>query len=311
MSGTLLKSFILPAAIIIAGFAAVFALSDMVESQRPRLAEGYEDSDLSMNGSRLKGFALGTEGLIADWYYMRSLQYVGDKMLSQKADFIDLEDLRGLNPRLLYPFLENATDLDPHYIAAYTYGAILLPAIDPQQAIAITSKGIDKNPTAWRLYQYLGYIYWRLGRYHEAARTFQTGSEIAGAPPFMRLMAGYMESQGGSRSTARAVFRQMLADSDDEMVKVTADRRLKGLASLDQRDAIDSALADLRSKTGRCPETLSEVIPTLRQVRLPEGGEFNLDNANRLVDPTGAPYVLDRENCRSALDPQRTQLPLR
>src|SRR5580765_5723793 len=89
---------ILPAVIIVACFGAVFALSDLMTRSRPQLPESYGDADLSVNGSRLKGFAFGAEGLIADWYWMRSLQYIGDKMLASKSE-LNIDDLRDLNPR--------------------------------------------------------------------------------------------------------------------------------------------------------------------------------------------------------------------
>ena len=206
-----LANVVMPAAILMACLAAVFALTEYVEAKRPVLPDGYVDTDLNWNGSGLRGYAFGAEGLIADWYFMRSLQYVGDKLLSKSDVTIDLNDLRGLNPRLLYPMLENATDLDPHFLAAYSYGAVVLPAIDPQKAIALANKGIANNPEHWRLYQHLGYIYWRLGQFEKASEIYEKGSNIAGASPFMRMMAATMKTEGGSRSTARAIYREMLA----------------------------------------------------------------------------------------------------
>ena len=305
------KNTILPLAIIVVGFAGVIGLSGYLDRIRPVLPADYDDSDLTMNGSRLKGFALGFEGLMADWYWMRSLQYIGGKLIKSNAEFVNIDDLSNLNPRLLYPMLQNATDLDPHFIAAYSYGAVVMPAIDKEKAIEIAQKGIANNPTEWRLYQYLGYIYWKIGRYDLAADTYERGSEIAGAPPFMRLMAASMKTEGGSRTTAREIFRQMLADSDDPMVKLTAERRLKELDSLDEREAIDKALADFRERTGRCASTLAEIAPSLLQVKLPAGNEFMVDRAGNLIDPTEAPYVLDKENCRVKLDTARTGLPVK
>ena len=235
---------VLPAVILIAGFAAVVWLSSFIERNRPPLPEGYSDSDLSMNGSRLKGFALGTEGLIADWYFMRSLQYIGDKMLTRKVGTLNIDDLSDLNPRLLYPLLNNATDLDPHFIAAYSYGAMVLPAVDKEKAVELTAKGIAKNPDSWRLYQHLGFIYWKLHRYDKAAESYEKGSTIEGAQPFMKLMAASMKADGGSRETARSIYQQMLDGSDDEQVRITAVRRLNELDSLDERDAIDKIMTD-------------------------------------------------------------------
>ncbi len=311
MRSSLFKSTILPLAIIIAGFAGVIGLSGYLDRIRPSLPADYDDSDLTMNGSRLKGFALGFEGLMADWYWMRSLQYIGGKIIKSNSEVVNIDDLSNLNPRLLYPMLQNATDLDPHFIAAYSYGAVVMPAIDKEKAIEIAQKGIANNPAEWRLYQYLGYIYWKIGRYDLAAETYERGSMVNGAPPFMRLMAAAMKTEGGSRSTAREIFRQMLADSDDPMVKLTAERRLNEIDSLDERDAIDKALADFRERTGHCAGSLSEITPSLMQVRLPAGNEFMVDRAGNLIDPTGAPYVLDKENCRVKLDAARTGLPVK
>ncbi|MEP6944773.1 MAG: hypothetical protein ABJA02_02565 [Acidobacteriota bacterium] len=307
---SLLRSVVLPLVIIVAGLAVVASLSGYIERVRPAMPADYEDSDLSMNGSRLKGFALGSEGLIADWYWMRALQYIGGKIVRAPDETINIDDLRNLNPRLLYPLLDNATDLDPHFIAVYSYGAIVMPAIDPQKAIAITQKGIDNNPNEWRLYQYLGYIYWKLKMYNKAADVYERGSEVPGAAPFMRLMAASMKNEGGSRSTARDIYAEMLR-SEDPQIKLTAQRRIAELDSFDEQEAIDKALAEFQDQSGRCPNSFAEIMPTLMHVKLPAGNEFQVDSANRLVDPTSAPYLLDKETCRSKVDREHSGLPLR
>jgi tetratricopeptide (TPR) repeat protein len=311
MKASVLKNIILPMAILFAGFGAVPTLSGYIERHRPQLGEGYEDSDLQMNAGWLRGYAFGGEGLIADWYFMRALQYIGDKLLKNPEMVIDLEDLRPLNPRLLYPLLQNATDLDPHFIAAYSYGAMVLPAIDPEKAIEMAKKGIANNPNAWRLHQHLAYIYWKLGRYDEASEAYEKGSKIAGAAPFMRLMAAAVKTEGGSRETSRAIYKEMLDSSNDEQVRITAQRRLRELDSLDERDEIDRVLTEFKERNGRCANSFSEITPGLLAVKLPTGRGLRADSGNRPVDPTGAPYLLDIENCRVGLDRQHTGLPVK
>lgn len=300
------KSWLMLVIVMVIGYSIIVPVSGYIERSRPSFPEGYEDSDLMIPGSKLKGYALGTEGLIADWYWMRSLQYIGDKILAERSEMVNLDDLRSLNPRLLYPYLENATELDPHFTAAYAYGALVLPAIDPQKAIQITRKGIENNPSEWRLYQYLGYIYWKLGQYDKASEAYESGSRISGAAPFMRLMAAAMKDQGGSRGTARSIYSEMLQSSDDEQVKSTAQRRLADLDRLDQREAIDKELASHKERTGRCPLNLSEIVPALMGVKLPGNNEFSVDRANRLVDPTGVPYVIEPGTCRVVVSDQST-----
>lgn len=309
MGNNAVKSWILPAILVVGAFLSLVPVTAYIDAVRPPLPEAYEDTDLNVKTARLKGFALGMEGLLADWYWTRSLQYIGRKLINAGNENINVDDLRDLNPRLLYPLLDVTTDLDPRYMAAYSYGAIVLPAIDAEKAVAITQKGIDNNPTSWRLYQHLGYIYWKMERYDDAARTYEKGAEIAGAAPFMKIMSAQMRTQGGSRETARQMFRQMLADNDDPQVRITAQRRLMGLDSLDERDAVDKVLDEVRSARGACPGRLAEIIPQLRRVRLPEGRDFSIDATGSLVDPSGAPYLLDRDECKVKLDLKKTGLP--
>jgi tetratricopeptide (TPR) repeat protein len=309
MKRSLLTSVLLPAAIVAAGFGAVYGLTGFIEERRPRLPETYVDNDLEFLGSRAKGFLFGAEGLVADWYFMRSLQYVGDKIIGSKDQNINLDDLRSLNPRLLYPLLDNATDLDPKFIAAYSYGAVVLPAIDPTKAVALAEKGIANNPESWRLYQHLGYIYWRLGDFQKAADTYERGSQAAGASPFMKMMAAMMRSRGGSRETARAIFSEMLENSDDPNVRITAENRLAELDWFDERDAINPILSEFLERSGRCPESFAEITGELMKVKLPNGRQFRVDKSNRLVDPSGAPYLLNPKRCSVELDPEKTKLP--
>ncbi|MBK8466861.1 MAG: hypothetical protein IPL32_13610 [Chloracidobacterium sp.] len=309
MRSNVLQKILLPAAIIIAGFAAVFFLSDLTTNARPQLPDDYADSDLTINGSKLKGFAFGMEGLIADMYFTRSLQYIGDKVAKSKSDFINVEDLRDLNPRLLYPLLKNATDVDPHFIAAYSFGAMIMPAIDAEKAVELASTGIANNPNEWRLYQHLGYIYWRLGQYEKASEIYEKGSQIEGAASFMKIMAASMKTKGGSRETARAIYRHMLEGAEDEQTRITAERRLKEIDSFDERDAVDRILAEFKERSGRCANNLAEIFPMLATIKLPSGKDFRINKANQLVDPTDAPYILDKNSCVITLDIERTGLP--
>lgn len=307
-----LESNIIAAAVIVFGLVGVYLSSGFVERNRPALPEGFADEDLSLQGARLRGFSLGFEGLLADWYWMRSLQYIGQKVVADRdknANF-DLENLKPLNPRLLYPLLDNAATLDPRFTAVYSYGAIVLPAIDSEQAVKLIQKGIENNPNQWRLYEQLGYIYWRLGDYGKAAETYSNGARIDGSPPFMKIMASKMLTAGGDRETARAIYEQMLAAAPDQQVKDNAALHLSQLDSLYERDAIRAGLQNFKEKNNRCANNWREILPLLQTVKLPQNKSLRIDAANNLVDPSSAPYILDRENCDVKLDAAKTKIPL-
>ena len=296
---------------VICGFAAVFFLSGFLEANRPALPDGYEDEDLALQGAKLKGYALGFEGLIADWYWMKSLQYIGDKLYTSKVE-INIDNLKPLNPRLLYPYLDNATTLDPKFMGVYEYGATVLPAIDKEQAIAFTKKGIADNPNEWRLYQYLGFIYWRLGNYEEAAKVYEEGSQIAGAPDFMRLMAAKMKTKGGSREIARDIYRQMTEEAKDPQSKEISALRLLGIDSLDERDAIQQALDEFKLKNNRCPADWREIFPSLKNLKVLDGRPLRFDKSLSPIDPTDAPYLLKNQDgkCEPAIDLETSKLPV-
>ncbi len=297
-------------AIIVCGFAAVFGLSRFVEANRPALPEDYEDEDLALQGARLKGYSLGFEGLIADWYWMKSLQYIGDKILKSEKG-ISIDNMREMNPRLLYPYLDNATTLDPKFTSVYEYGAMILPAIDNEQAIKLGEKGIKDNPNEWRLYHYLGFTYWRLKDYEKAADVYGRGSQIAGAPNFMRLMAAKMKSEGSSREIARDIYRQMLVDAADPSLKENAALRLLELDSFDERDAIQKVTEEFKLKNNRCPANWRELFPSLKDVKVSNDRPLRFDKFFAPVDPTDAPYLLEMRDgkCEPAINFQISKIP--
>ena len=309
MNRNSLKTFI-AVAVIIGGFAAIFVLSNHLEQLKPELPDDYADRDLALQGSKLRGFALGAEGLLADWYWMQSLQYLGNKVINSKED-LNLENLSNLHPRLLYPYLDNATDLDPRFMAAYQYGAVVLPAIDIEKAIKFIEKGIADNPTEWQLYHHLGYIYWRQKNYGKAAEIYARGAEIENAAPFMKMMAAKMKSDGGSRETAREIYRRMAENSDDKQVRQIGELRLLEQDSLDEQDAIRAALQKFKEKNNRCANSLTDILPLLKNVKLPNGKDFRIDGSKNPVDPSGAPYLLNKENCDVTLDRKKTKIPLK
>lgn len=297
----LLRQFWLPIALIIIALPIVVMLSDSAASSRVALAESYEDADLELQGRKLKGFALGAEGLLADWYWIRSLQYIGTKLVKTEIADLNIEDLRPLNPRLLYPLLDNATDLDPKFIAAYSYGAVVLPAIDKEQAITFTEKGITNNPEAWRLYHYLGYIYWKNKDYENAARAYDRGAAVAGAPSFVREMAAAMRTRGGSRETAYQLYSQMRESAPDPQTRSNAELRLLQIDALDELDAVNAKLGESKERSGRCVSKIVEIFPALRGVELPRNRELRINGSNQMVDPTGEPYNFDQQACRISI----------
>lgn len=282
--------------VIAIGIIVTVALARFVDARRPQTDLAVADESLYLNPGTARRISLSFNGLAADWYWMRSLQYVGQKILDHPGQ-VGLDDLSQLNLKLLAPLLDNATTLDPEFLDPYEYAAVVLPAIDVQEAIRITRKGINANPNAWRLYQHLGYIYWQQQDYAAAAEVYGRGAQLPGAPNWMQAMKARMAADGGSRATARDIYTHMFEQSADESVKDMAHRRLMQLDSWDERDALRKMLSAHQTRTGRCPADWREVEQSLRAIRAP------LDASGVPLDPSGAPYVLQPAKCDVELGP--------
>jgi tetratricopeptide (TPR) repeat protein len=270
---------------------------DWIEVRRPPQDAASQISDeLYVTPQVARRMSLSFNGLVADWYWLRTLQYVGRKAAAHEGA-IQIDDLSSLNLKILAPLLDNATTLDPQFMAAYDYGAVVLPAVDVDAAIKLVNKGIEANPNAWRLRAYLGYIYWQQNRYPEASEAYAAGAHIEGAPAWLGVLAAQMSTKGGSRDTARAIYETMLRTTEDEHTRALATNRLAQLQSLDEMDALRRVLTSYRERAGgRCPASWRELAPILRAAR------FRQDASGAPLDPSNAPYRLVADKCDVELD---------
>ena len=283
------------ALVVVIGLGVAVLLVRWTDTLRPPPDPNSIDENLYLNGKTARRISLGFNGLVADWYWMRSLQYVGKKILNT-SDEVAIDDLSKLNLKLLAPLLDTATTLDPQFLDPYEYAAIVLPAVDVDEAIRITQKGIDANPNAWRLYQHLGYIYWQQGNYRAASETYGRGAQIPGVPAWMEAMKAKMLADGGSRDTAREIYTRMFEQSADEQVKDMARKHVLQLDSLDQRDVLRKVLQAYRDRVGRCPASWQEL--NFRAANIP------VDVYGAPFDPAGFPYVLHPGTCEIQLNPK-------
>lgn len=293
--------------IVVAGLACAAALTRWSEAHRTAQNMLTTDDALYVTPETARRMSLGFNGLIADWYWMRTLQYVGRKAIAH-GTALQLDDLSPLALKQLAPLLDHATTLDPQFMAAYEYGAVVLPTVDMEAAIRLINKGIRDNPQAWRLRHHLGYIYWQRGRFDEAAAAYEEGARVAGAPAWMRVMSAQMELNGGSREMAHNIYRRMYTEADDEQVKQLAFKRLLQVDSLDERDLLRKVLETYRSKAGRCPHDWREASALLVNSTLTSGARIKIDATGKPLDPTGVPYVLSPDGCDALLN-GRSEIP--
>jgi tetratricopeptide (TPR) repeat protein len=233
----------------------------------------------------LKRLSLGYDGLLADIYWTRAVQYFGSKHFAGAQHY-----------DLLAPLLEITTALDPHLTVAYEFGANFLAAKPPsgagmpQRAIELAEFGIRNNPNDWQLYYDLGFIYYmELKDYTHAADAFARGSRVPGAHPFLRVMAAQMAQHGGELAMAQMMWATTYQSTQDRNVRANAATHLRALQVEQDVTNLENLVAAYRAKTGRLPSNFSDLQAAglLREIPVdPLGHTYKLTSNGRVEDRT-------------------------
>lgn len=244
----------------------------------------------------VRRLALGFDGIAADMYWIRAVQFYGTTKLSK---------VEHKNYDFLYPLLDITTTLDPRFKIAYRFGAILLsegypngPG-RPDQAITLLEKGVRQNPDRWEYSHDAGFVeYWWRQDYKAASTWLMKASTAPNAPNWLPAVAASMLAYGGDRATARALWLQLAETSEHDWMRQAARR---GLMQLDAEAVIDELQPIVNSfydNVNRFPNGWDEVIRAGLVRGIP-------------LDPTGVPYTLDPVSGAIAVANESSLYPMR
>ena len=226
----------------------------------------------------LKRLSLGYDGLLADVYWTRAVQYFGGRRAQGISRYA-----------LLAPLLEITTTLDPHLLVAYQFGGnFLAPAPPygagmPDRAIALMNFGIQNNPDDWHLPYQLGFIYYMdLKDYKRAAEAFDGGSHVPNAHPFLKILAANMAQHAGDIQMSRTLWTTTYQSTQDKQIRANAIAHLRALRVDEDVARIENAVTLYGQKDGKLPASMTVLVSS----GLLQG---------TMVDPDGAPYVLTSE----------------
>jgi tetratricopeptide (TPR) repeat protein len=237
------------------------------------------DEVLFLNSPKvIKRASLGYDGLVACIYWTRAVQYFGDRHRTYATSY-----------NLLAPLLEITTHLDPHLVVAYEFGSTFLAskpphgAGQPDRAIDLMEYGIRNNPDNWRLYYDLGFVYYmELKDYKKAADTFERGSHVPNAHPFLKVLAAQMAQHAGEYETARMLWSATYQTSQDHQIRENAVEHLRGLRVDEDVEHLLEDVTRFSQRTGHPPASMTELAAAEGLRGVP-------------VDPDGHPYKLTPE----------------
>jgi tetratricopeptide (TPR) repeat protein len=235
----------------------------------------------------LQRLSLGYTGLLADVYWTRAVQYFGYQHHRNSNDF-----------RLLAPLLRMTTELDPHLIPPYQFGANFLAqkppngAGMPNEALALMQYGIEHNPDNWRLYYNLGFLYFtEFKDYAKAAEAFTAGAKLPVTNGFMPVLAARMAQHAGEFDTARLLWYTTYQSTSDGAIRDNAVKHLAALRVDEDVTHLEELVQKYRAQMKRQPGSISD----LERVGFIHGTP---------TDPNGKPYRLTPDGRIEVEDPE-------
>lgn len=179
------------------------------------------DSDARLyvpSGQMVKLVSLGFDRLVADFYWLGFVQYVGDVDARRKD-----------RSPLAYRYLDLIIELDPTFIQAYWFAAFVLGGDqkNPNLADELLKRGLQANPDTW----YMPFIaatnqYLYARNEQAAAKYYRIAAKYAGAPGWLERQALVLEAKIPSYIKEINVWTNVYDGTDEPRVKEHARDKL-------------------------------------------------------------------------------------
>lgn len=216
--------------------------------------------------------AVGQQGLLSDFLFLKTATFVGGRIVSGQST--TAEDWAFVSKSL-----DVVTDLDPYFVDPYMLaeGLLAWDARKPEQANRILEKGIAHRDWDWRLPFYVGFNnFYFLKDYAGASEYIMKAAELPGSPAYLKTLGARLAYYGGKSKTALLFLKEMLAESNDPLMKKRLEKRL---VALERATLIEDALERFRLREGRNPARLAELVSSGDLIVLPEdpyGGQWGI-----------------------------------
>ncbi|MFZ1946563.1 MAG: hypothetical protein WAW06_03375 [bacterium] len=270
---------ILLALVLVASAAAIYFLRVGLDCRRYS-GEVREELTYYPSGRLLKVADLGYSALAADILWLRGIQYYGEHRKTDRR----------------YPLAEHIfstiTNLDPDFVGAYRFGALVLSedAGSVAGAVDLLRRGLRSNPGVWQIPFDLGFIYFvGLNDYSKAAHYFRLSSRLPEAPEVARRFSAFAYRKAGKPEVAKALWQEMIESSANAVLREMAVNSIKKIDRETTIAALDRAVGRFRSERGRLPGDLADLVAGGLVDAIPPdplGGSYFLDHETETVSST-------------------------
>ncbi|HUI90752.1 MAG TPA: hypothetical protein VLX68_00755 [Chitinivibrionales bacterium] len=165
---------------------------------------------------KIKPYLLGFHTAYADYLWIRTTIYFGSHFITDKQY------------QWLVHMVDLVTKINPNFYPAYEFAGLMIPDIcmDPDAARVILERGVSSTvENKWKLYFYLGMIYYKYGDKKTAAQYMARAVTQPNAPGYkLAGIAAAMFKKAGEPAEGRDFLEFVYTTSENPEVK----RYIKG-----------------------------------------------------------------------------------
>ena len=168
----------------------------------------------------LRVASLGFDNVAADAIWLLTIQYIGRQVMTAQ------------NLPELFRLVDTVVTLDPHFVDAYTLGALFMnySGGNVQGAIFLLERGARANPTRWEPAHDLARTYYLdLKDYPKALHWFKITDRLPGRPHYVPRFIARLYAATGHRETALELWRAMRDSATTDWVREIAEREIAKL----------------------------------------------------------------------------------
>jgi tetratricopeptide (TPR) repeat protein len=199
--------------------------------------------------------SLGFEQVMADWYWVKALQYFTDPVQAYNR-YKNLGDI-----------LDVVTGVDPDFRYAYKFAGIAVPYdtgrlhwANTDHAIELLERGVTRFPDDWEIQFYLGFSLLNFRKETgRAAEHFAAAARIPGSPPYLKAFAARLFAAGGDIDRALVFAETMLERSTDAQERRQLEQRIQSIRLEGQLRALEEAARRFQKEEGRWPSSPFEL----------------------------------------------------
>ena len=242
-------------------FLTLAILQAFLSEQEKKVRPGSSADQLIYLPSpqQAKLMSLGFRQLMADYYWVKALQYFTDPELAQKQ-YRNLADILGV-----------VIGVDPDFEYAYKFAGIATPYDSGRLNFKNTERsthflelGAARFPHNWQIHFFLGYNYLNFqNRPIEAAQQFAAASQIPGSPDYLKTFVARVYTVGGKLDSAIEWTRQSINNAVDPDIRQMLEKRLDDLEREGVLQRIEKEAREFKKITGH--------QPTEGQIEIPSG----------------------------------------